>query len=109
MSQEFLTVFSNDLDKVTSHSQESYPEDEIFQKWIAYYTQTGRAGLEEMINPPPQVQKRPSQDDLDKKKEKQDYYWKIVTRGKNTCGWCCAKLWYNTKLYRNNKKLWTVN
>ena len=74
MSQEFLTVFSNDLDKVTSHSQESYPEDEIFQKWIAYYTQTGRAGLEEMINPPPQVQKRPSQDDLDKKKEKQDYY-----------------------------------
>ena len=35
-----------------------------------YYTQTGRAGLEEMIHPPPPVRKQQSHEDLEKKKKK---------------------------------------
>ena len=32
--------------------QDTYPDDELFQQWTNHYTQTGRAGLEEMIHPP---------------------------------------------------------
>ena len=69
-SQDFLTTLKADLDKLTTHIQNTYPNDELFQQWTNYYTQTGRAGLEEMIHPPPLVRKQQSHEDLEKKKKK---------------------------------------
>lgn len=69
-SQDFLTTLRDGLDKPTQHMSTNYPTDEIFQHWINYYQQTGRGGLEELINPPPQVRKQQSREDLEKKKKK---------------------------------------
>lgn len=69
-SQDFLTTLRADLDKLTTHIQNTYPNDEIFQRWMNYYNQTGRVGLENMINPPPLVRKQQSHEDLEKKKKK---------------------------------------
>ena len=65
-----LTTLRADLDKLTNHIQANYPNDEIFQSWINYYSQTGRAGLEEMINPPSLFRKQQSTDVMERKKEK---------------------------------------
>ena len=50
--------------------QNTYPNDEIFQRWTNHYTQTGRAGLEEMIHPPPPVRKQQLSREEKKKKLK---------------------------------------
>lgn len=69
-SQDFLTTLRADLDKLTTHIQNTYPNDEVFQRWMNYYNQAGRAGLEKMIYPPPLVRKQQSHEDLEKKKKK---------------------------------------
>lgn len=58
------------MDKLTQHISTNYPTDEVFQHWMRYYQQIGRGGLEELINPPPQVRKQQSREDLEKKKKK---------------------------------------
>ena len=48
-SQDFLTTLKTDLDKLTTHVCQKYPDDEVLKNWTTYYNQTGRSGLDVMI------------------------------------------------------------
>ena len=50
-SQDFLTTLKTDLDKLTAHVRQNYPDDEVLKNWATYYNQMGRATLEKMIQP----------------------------------------------------------
>ena len=47
-----LTTLKTDLDKLTAHVCQKYPDDKVLKNWATYYNQTGRAGLHEMIHAP---------------------------------------------------------
>ena len=45
-SQDFLTTLKTDLDKLTAHVRQHYPDDEVLKNWATHYNQTGRATLD---------------------------------------------------------------
>ena len=67
-SQDFLTTLKTDLDKLTAHVRQNYPDDELLKNWVTYYNQTGRVGLDEMIHPPVRRKQMTNEEKKDKLK-----------------------------------------
>lgn len=59
-----------DLDNLSTHIQQHYSQDEVFQRWIKHYAETGRVELNRIANPSTKNHATASQKTTIDKKEK---------------------------------------